>query len=124
MAAISGKNGKILANSVEIADVRDWTLNRSNEDKPYNSSSTAGETRRVAGNNDSSGSFNIYSEDGNIANIERGSVYTLHLYVNATQFYSVPAFIQSIEPTVSIESADLVGVSITFAQNGAITNPV
>lgn len=62
MAVKHGKGLTATWAATPIGDVTNWNLNDVNKVADYASSSTAGETKRVAGVNDSTGSFSVLSD--------------------------------------------------------------
>lgn len=111
-----------------IPEVTHWDLSVEPEAKEYASSSTGGAKRRIAGNDGWSGSVEMYVDagarlDGAPLSIRGGTTGTFKLYEDATRFFIAPAYINSVEYTVDIESGDLIKATVNYANNGALTYP-
>lgn len=120
MAAISGKDGKVIQGSTDITDTLGWTINKMSNNPAYASNATAGVKKRVAGVKDSNGTF-TYAYQGAAEEITEGSSYTLKLYLNATKFYTVAAVIDSISANVDINDGGIVSYTANWSGNGAVT---
>ena len=118
MAAISGKDGKVSVDGTDIAEVTGWTLERTSNNPAWASSSIPGRKQRVAGVQDASGTIEGKLDVANTPMgdglVEGGSV-TLNLYVNATQFFVVPALIDSISFECDMDEGEVVSFSAAFS---------
>lgn len=125
MAAISGKNGKVLAGAVQLAHITGWSLNPTSNNPDWASSDTSGTKNRVAGITDSSGSFDFkWDSTSEIWDtLTEGTEVTLNLYLSATVFIIVPAIIDGISFEVDINDGDTVSGTADFSQSAAITYP-
>ena len=125
MAGFSGKNGKVLVGSTTVAEVTGWTLNPTSNNPAWGSSSVAGQKQRVAGVQDCNGSVNFKYDTSSRqhATIKRGDLVTLNLYVNATDFFIVPAVVDAETYDVDVDEGTPVGGSFTFSQTAEITYP-
>jgi len=122
MAAISGKNGSVTKGGATVAQVRSWSLEPTAELQAYNSSSTGGFTNRVKGNEDVTGTIEVYADDGAVPDIVQGEAYDFELLVSDTGTkYSGNALVASTPIEVDIEGAALVGVSFNIEGNGEWT---
>lgn len=103
---------------VDQTDVRTWSLEVTCDLKAYNSSDTAGQTKRLAGNIDASGAWTVYCDD--ISDLpDEGDVIPIRLFVNATQYWDIEfAHIDSVKPDTDIESGDLIGAEISWSFAG------
>lgn len=117
MAIVSGKDGAV--NS--FTDITGWTLSRKSDNKSYVSSSTDGNTKRVAGNKDWSGTISG-KFDGSTP-VEEGESVALTLTVASGVAYTGTALIDSVDTETNIETGDIVGWSAAFSGNGALTPP-
>jgi len=119
---ISGKSGKVYVDAVEVADVRNWKVNRASDNKEYASSSTAGWKKRVAGNRDWSGSFEVYLQDGDMTlAFDDGDDITLILQTDSGQTFTGPAIVDGIDYDDNIEGGDPVAGTVNFSGDGAYT---
>lgn len=125
-AGISGKDGDVKIGTTSICEIRKWSFNPKSNNPSYASNKTAGYKRRVAGVKDGSGSMEGAWDPATpaVAVIDVGTDVTLKLYINATQFYSVPAVIDSFKVDVDVDGGEIISWSSDFATNGAWTNPV
>lgn len=122
--AISGKNAKVQVSGVDVAEVRNWKIDQKSDLKAFNSSGTSGHTNRVAGNDDWSGSFEVYEDDlKGPSSLAVGSSFVGKFYANATKFYTGTAFVSGISSTGDVEGANLNAVIVTFEGSGALTQP-
>ncbi len=128
MAAYSGQNGKVLTGSTAIAEVTGWKFDpKCNIDK-WASSTTPGSKKGVAGVKDGGGSFDFKVDDTTeqyllASPIKEGESHTLKLYLNATDFFLVPCFIESCSWGADMNDGPAVVGSATFTTNGAWTYP-
>lgn len=110
-----------------IPEVREWSLNTSNDTKEYASSSTAGQKRRFGGNDDFEGTISVYIDpttriDGSL-NLRRGQFVYLKLWEDATHYWIAPSLITGVDYSAPIEDGDLVSAEIKFASNGTLVYP-
>ncbi len=121
----TGSDGKVKfgAGPTDIDDIKSWSLSRSVEAKPYNSSSTAGQTKRVAGNKDWSGSFELYMDAADMdPGFDEGDLVDLELHSDdGVHKYTGNALITDIGTEVEVEGADIESQTITFEGNGVLT---
>jgi hypothetical protein len=111
-----------------VPEVTHWDLSVEPEAKEYASSSTGGAKRRVAGNEGWSGSVEMYVDagarfDAAPLGIRGGVTGWFKLYEDATRFFLAPAYIDSVEYTVDIESGDIIGATVNYSNNGSLTYP-
>lgn len=125
-AAISGKNGDVSISSTSISEVTQWTFTETSNNPAFASNKTAGFKQRVAGVKDGSGTIEGKWDPGDPATavIEVGTLVTLTLEIDATQFYTVPSIIDSFSMTVNLDDGDVVGWTAEFSINGAWTLPI
>jgi len=125
MATISGKNGRVMIGATQLAEITDWTFQTSSVNHAYASSSTGGYRKRVPGVKDGAGNIGFKLDPASpiTNNLDEGSSVTLLLYLDAAQFYTVPAVIDAIHLAVDISSGDVLGGTATFSANGAWTKP-
>jgi hypothetical protein len=125
MATFSGKDGKILIGSTTLAEITGWTLTTSSNNPAYASSATAGHKTRRGGVKDFTGSIQakIDPADPLTNDFDEGSMVTLLLYLNATDFFTCPSIIDSLEWNVDINDGDVVGVTAQFSATAAPTKP-
>jgi hypothetical protein len=114
-----------------IPELRKWDLRVSKESKQYASSSTAGGKRRIAGAEDFSGTLSVYLASGTSEarfdtglGIKGGVTGTLKLWEDGTTFFLAPAYIEDVSYEYDIEGNGIVGATITFSRDGALTYPV
>lgn len=125
MAGESGKLGKVLIGASPIAEVTGWSFKPSSNNSAWGSSDSNGFKKRVAGVKDGSGSIEGKYDVGSpfFGSLDVGSNVTLLLYVNGTDFYTVPSIIDSYDLTVDINDGEVTGFSADFSTNGEWTNP-
>ena len=118
---ISGNAGNVTANGNDIVDVRTFSINRSCELKPYNSSDTAKQTNRVAGNKDWTASISCYADGGSFnPGFEEGDSIAFVGVSVSGKTVTGTLLIESIEEEVDIEGGELVGISINGGGHGAL----
>jgi len=124
---ISGKSGKAYYTpeggaKTEVLDVRSWKVSRLSDNKEYASSSTAGWKKRVAGNRDWNGSFEVYTQDGDLAlGFDEGDKVTLELLSDTGMTLTGPAIIDSIDEDVQVEGGDPTAATVNFSGDGEFT---
>ena len=125
MATFSGKDGKVLSGAGLLADITHWRLKTIAKNVAYASSATGGYKRRLAGVKDAAGSFTfrLNASDAMTAQLDVGDLVTLKLYVDAANFFSVPAIIDTVEVETDITTGKVVGGTVEFSADGAWTEP-
>ena len=104
---------------VTILDVRSISWDRTSDNKEYASSSTAGIKKRVAGHKDSSGTLEIFAQDGDVdIPFDEGDTLSLKVQCNV-KGWSCPIIVDSIGAAHDIEGGELIGVTVAFSGNGA-----
>jgi len=121
----SGKYGKVMIASDTLAEVMNWSFDRSVSDNPHGTSSTGGFKDRTAGTRDGTGSMSGLQDftDPIEGHFNEGDSVTLLLYVSATLFYSVPALISKLTTSVDVDDGAPVPWSADFGIKGAWTEP-
>ncbi len=115
---INGSGGNASFNS-EITDVRNWSVNRTNELKEYVSSDTGGYTKNLKGNFKADGAFDFYLDQGaQDVGFEVGDLGDLVLTSATGKTFTAEARIASIAPGVDIEGNELEGCAVAFNVNG------
>jgi len=128
MAAYSGQNGKVLAGAVTLAEITKWTFDPKANISKWASSTTPGYKKAVAGVKDGAGGFD-FKVDNTVApylesqGVKEGDSVTLNLYLDATRYFIVPAYIESHHYEVDMDEGPVVSGSATFTTNGAWTPP-
>jgi hypothetical protein len=117
---LTGDHGSILINGRELPHVRQWRLRRRSASRPYASSATAGQTRRLPGRRDWSVAFEF---DGHDLPIDEGDRITLRLYVDraAGRFYQGQAVIDTIEPVMDLRKDEPLTIHVRASADGALT---
>ncbi len=125
-AGISGKDGDVKIGSTQIAEITKWGFNPKANVPKYASNKTGGYKAAVAGIKDGSGSLEGKWDPAIPATtvIAPGTSVTLKLYINATQFWSVPSIIEGFKHDVDLDTGEIVSWSADFQTNGAWTDPV
>lgn len=102
-----------------FTDVRSITLTISAGNQSYVSSSTAGVTKRVAGNIDATISFDVYFDDPTDLPTAQ-EVKAIRLYTTATEYWELRwvMFGEIGGVDVNIETADIVGATVNAGMNG------
>lgn len=124
MAAQSGKGGKVVSGSDQIAHVTKWSFEGTSNNPAFASSDTDGQKTRVPGVQDSSGSLDFIFDFANIITsmLDRGSEVTLKLYKYGTSYIEMPAIVDSISYDTDINDGEPVSGTLTFSQTAAYTN--
>ena len=89
MATKSGKDGKVLVGTTELASITHWSLQTVSHNPAHASSATGGVKTRNPGVKDSSGTirFKLDFTDPITGQFVEGSLVTLKLYLDAARFY-------------------------------------
>lgn len=125
MATISGKNGKVEIGSTVLASITNWSLTQTSNNDSYASSATSGCKSRVAGVKDASGTIEIVLDlaDPIYDDFTPGSAVTLDLFLDGTEYFIVPAIIDSMSISADIDNGTATRVTAAFSATGAITLP-
>ena len=119
---ISGKSGNVTAAGGDIVDVRSFTVSRSCDVKPYNSSDTSGQTKRIAGNKDWTAQISCYADGGSFdLGFDEGDSVSFVGLSTAGKQVAGTLVIETIEAEVDVEGGELVGIAITGGGDGALT---
>jgi len=123
--AKSGKLGKVTMGASDFAHVRNWRFNMTSNNKKYASTSTGGHEKTTKGAFGGSVSFDlVLDHDDRIEErIKVGDQVTLLLYTDATNYYSVPVRIASMDNELQIEEGEPPGISVEADCHGAWTYP-
>ncbi len=115
---INGSGGNISFDT-EITDIRNFTVNRSNEVKEYVSSDTGGFTKNLKGNFKADGAFDFYLDQGaQDVGFEVGDLGDMVSTTAAGKTFTAEARIATITVGVDIEGNELEGATATFNVNG------
>lgn len=125
MAAISGKDGRILVAGTGVAHCTKWSFNPKSNNPAWASCDTNGFKTRVGGVKDGSGSMEGKFDTAHpfYDAMDVGTEITALLYINATMFYSIPAIIDDYSIEVDMNEGEVVGWSANFSTRGAWTEP-
>ena len=123
---ISGKNGNATFKG-EVLEVRTWTITDTADNQSYNSSRTKGQTRRVHGVDDWTGSVSLYFQDGRRPpNINKGDIGSLvlktsELIAGKGETGTGEGIVDSIVPETDVEGGTLIGAALNMSADGAMT---
>ena len=125
MPMLSGQDGKIIADSVEVANITRWKFETKSNTLAYASSATGGFRERLPGVRHGSGTVLFVLSDAAPVpdQLADGDQVTLKLYVDADSFYSVPAVIETLSLDVNVDTGNPVDGQFKFATAGAWTLP-
>jgi len=115
--------GKVTIGSSDIAHVTAWRFGKSGNVQTYTSSGTAGHQKTLAGHLSGEVSFDVIFDPGDpiYSRIKPNDLVTLLLYFDLTNFYSVPARIDSMDDEVNISEGSPPTVAVTAITDGAWT---
>jgi len=119
----NGQDGSVklgVGAAVLVADVRGFTINKTHESKPYNSSSTSGQTKRMKGNKDWTATLSMYADADGEVPVNEGDYVAAELYTDADDFYSGNAWVDGVSIEVDIEGAEIIGADLTLGGDGAL----
>ena len=134
---ISGKNGKVVYGSTQIASITDFDMDVEVETDRFATSDSAGWKLTVDGVQSASGTANWKRDNAALAAFSgsgSGNVFpsqggtstatvTLNLYEDSTHFWAVPAKLKNLKVKVDMNTGAAVGGSFGFESTGAITPP-
>lgn len=125
MAVASGQNGKIQIGSSTLIECTGWTFNMEVNTFRYATCQSSGSKKTIAGTKQGNGTLTgLYDPDDIVENlVGPGDSVTLKLYLDADDFYSVPAIIKSVNVEVDIDNGDALKWTVEFETNGAWTEP-
>ena len=125
MPMLSGQNGKVIADAVEVANITRWKFETKSNTVSYASSATGGYRGRLPGVRHGSGVvlFVLNTESPVQTLLAEGDEVALKLHVDADNFYSVPAVIELLSLDVDIDSGAPVDGQFKFVTAGAWTSP-
>lgn len=120
----SGQDGSVkmgVGAAALLADVRSFTINKTHGSKPYNSSSTSGQTKRMKGNKDWTATVSMYSDADGEVPVDEGDYVSVELYTDADDYYAGNAWVDGVSIEVGIEEAEIIGAELTLGGDGALT---
>lgn len=109
--------------STPIADITSWELNKEAVTSRYGSSSTSGYKKTLPGSKMGAGTIEFKWDGGAVSPIVEGTVVTLKLYTNATEFFTVPSVIKTFRVKVDIDDGSVTSGTAQFETDGAWTEP-
>jgi hypothetical protein len=119
MAVISGKNGTVSVGGA-ITDATGWSLSLTSNNPAYASSDTDGYKKRVGGIKDTTGSYSA-KYNGGVVSV--GSEHTAASFtLDGSTSWSLDIIIDAVNLEVDMDDGDVVGYSVDFSGNGAITS--
>ena len=119
---ISAKGGKVEIAGVEVEDVFSVSATRTNDGKEYRSSSTAGETKRLAGHNDGGVRVEFYNDEGTFSvPFVEGTIYAIEGFSDDSHSISGSYLCTSAEHNVAIGDGAIMGCAVQLDQDGAPT---
>lgn len=122
MAPITGTNGKVYVDDIEVADVRTWSAAFENDLKTYASSNTGGYEKTASGNIRWTFNMTLYSPDGSLdLGFDVGDLVTVKGCTTTGKHFEGDVRIASIEPEVDIEGAGLVACTVRGTGDGQYT---
>ena len=125
MPMLSGQGGNVLADDSAVANIMRWTFITKSGGVSYASSASGGFRNRLPGVRYGSGKVKFAQDTASPiqTQLAEGDNVTLKLYVDADNFYSVPAVIETLTLDTDIDSDDLIGGEFTFDTTGPWTPP-
>ena len=119
----SGKAGKILISSTDVALITSWTFEKTTPVDQFAHSESAAYAVAVNGARRGSGTIEFKWDAAAASAIVEGTAASLKLYLNASEFFTVPAIIENFTVTVNIDTGVANSGRATFRTNGAWTEP-
>ena len=122
MSFISGKDGTLKLDDVEVTQVTNWRIDKASRNKAYTANDTGAARKRVPGAKDCSGRFEIKTTQSGHVPVEEGDVVVLELHVDGSgeNYYQVPAIVDAIRAGVDISEGKMVVHLVKFSGNGPI----
>lgn len=123
---ITGRDGDVKIGAVQISEIMKWSFNPKINLVKYASNKTGGYKQAIGGIKEGTGSLDGAWDPADPAYtpLIEGTSVTLKLYINATQFWSVPCIIESFTHGANIDAGELVAWSASFWSAGGWTAPV
>ncbi len=120
MSNFSGKDATIKDGATELNNIEGWTLDVTGNTPNFVTNSTGGANGRVAGAQDSTGSFNyvLASDETMPYAMHATMTLVLHLDGNDTGYWTVPAIITSVPNAATLDGADKLMVPYEFGATG------
>ena len=111
----------IIADSVEVPDVIEWSFTPDPGLKDYSSSGTGGMKARAKSVRDFKGSFKyLPPDDATELPFKAGqTIDDLQLFYSATEKYNGPAILGEVEVKINNNTGDIIEVTVNFMCNNA-----
>lgn len=128
MGLFTGRDGRVLRDDAEVADISAWSLLTASRGKSYASSATGGYRRRLPGVKEATGKIagKLGAAPGVAAinpPLVEGETVVLKLHVSPAHFYEVPAVVDSVRVVVDVERDEIVGWEAEFTADGPWIEP-
>jgi hypothetical protein len=123
--AISGTEGDIFKDGIQICEAVKWTFKPTCNTHPYSSNCTEGYKKRVRGVKDSTCSVSIMHDPGkpmygqNPGQMREGDYGTLSLYLDDFQFITMPMITESFSFEVDMDEGSPITADADCAGHGA-----
>ena len=120
MANFSGKDATIKVGATEINNVKNWTLDLTGNTPNFVTNSTGGANSRVAGAQDSTGSFEYVLASDETMPFGMHATMTLILHIDGsdTAYWTVPAIITDVPSSAVVAGDGELMVPYTFGATG------
>lgn len=123
MGVISGIDGYAMKAGTAIARIRSWTISTTADIQVMIASNTDGAAIQVAGNEDWSGSYIAY---GPVPEVRPGDTFQFKGALESTTDKGIEtgadgAMVDSVEIAIDQEAGAIIGHTVNFSSNGALT---
>lgn len=124
MAVISGKAGKIIAGGSTLLDCVNWQVTQEANTPEYASTDTGGAKASLDGVHRFTLTADVLVNTTDFLHnaLQVGDAVSVLGYVDATNFETYPARVQSIAKTIDINDGGEITQAVSFSPNGAWTN--
>jgi hypothetical protein len=114
MAALSGKEGKVYSDDVELLEVRNWKFTRSANVKAYQSTDTPGYQKTARGMFAGTIAFEVTLDTGTPLEsvLVEGDEVELKLVYSGDEYWTVPCVISDVAEEVNILDGEPATVSV------------
>lgn len=119
----SGKGGSVRLAATSVGEILDWTLDKDAVVDEFGTSESSGYQKAIAGRKRAQVTFNGKFDSAAVFPALEGASATLQLYLNATELYSIPAVIKSIQVKCDMNTGVANTISGVAVSHGAYTEP-
>jgi len=127
MSAISGKDGDVIKDGIQVCETTKWSVTLKSNNPAYASNCSSGAKRRRAGVTDASGTIEGKYDPGRpmygtgVGQIKEGAEVVLYLYFDDYQYIDAPIVIDDVKFDTDMDTGEIISFTANFSQRESFT---